>query len=175
MNEDNNSEIKSNWTLILFSPLDSDYNFPEEPCQPNPCQNGGSCQEHSEGGFSCICPDRCQGSQCQICQKGKNYKPFIQSHISLWHKIHFFDHFIFAARFEITDGFPTLMFINPKTDESLNGSLEIITHRGRRDLDTLMTFIGQQMGRTPTKSQVRLQDYTKDLWRYITIISFDKM
>ena len=75
----------------------------------------------------------------------------------------FFDHFIFAARFEITEGFPTLMFINPKTDERLNGSLEIITHRGRRDLDTLMTFIGQQMGRTPTKSQVRLQDCAKDL------------
>ena len=64
----------------------------------------------------------------------------------------------FAARFEITEGFPTLMFINRKTDESTNESLAITTHRGRRDLDTLMTFIGQQMGRTPTKSQVRLHN-----------------
>ena len=57
------------------------------------------------------------------------------------------------ARFEITEGFPALMFFNPKTD-GLNESFAVTTHRGRRDLDTLMTFIGQQMGRTPTKSQV---------------------
>lgn len=56
----------------------------------------------------------------------------------------------------MTDGYPTVMFINPSNDNNDNGSVTTRVHRGRRDIDTLMMFIGQQMGRTPAASQVSL-------------------
>ena len=37
-----------------------------ESCNPNPCQNGGTCVD--EG---CTCPENCSGIRCEIC----NSKP----------------------------------------------------------------------------------------------------
>jgi len=34
-------------------------------CDPNPCQNGGSCEEH-DGTFSCYCQPNFAGSHCQL-------------------------------------------------------------------------------------------------------------
>ena len=45
-----------------------EFNFPEDPCSPNPCQNEGACQKISTGGFVCNCSEFCSGSQCEICE-----------------------------------------------------------------------------------------------------------
>ena len=56
-------------TIIKVALLFSDeYDFPEDPCSPNPCQNEGACQKISTGGFVCNCSEFCSGSQCQICE-----------------------------------------------------------------------------------------------------------
>ncbi|CAB4069338.1 NOTCH1 [Lepeophtheirus salmonis] len=49
-------------------------------CQSNPCRHGGTCLEHSGGGFTCVCPPGTTGSFCEQdtrnecaynpCQKG---------------------------------------------------------------------------------------------------------
>jgi hypothetical protein len=33
-------------------------------CHPNPCQGGGTCEEH-DGTFTCYCPEGLTGSRCQ--------------------------------------------------------------------------------------------------------------
>ena len=33
-------------------------------CHPNPCQGGGTCEEH-DGVFTCYCPEGLTGSRCQ--------------------------------------------------------------------------------------------------------------
>ena len=50
----------------------------------------------------------------------------------------------FVARFELDEGYPTLMFF--KNDD---GNSRVV-HRGPQDVDTLMAFIYEQMGRGPT-------------------------
>lgn len=32
-----------------------------DPCDPNPCQHGGTCTEKKEGEYECICPDKREG------------------------------------------------------------------------------------------------------------------
>ena len=53
-----------------------------EPCNPNPCFNGGACQPSTEKRrFTCICPTHCDGKNCENCQTGmiRNiYKLFIE-------------------------------------------------------------------------------------------------
>ena len=34
-------------------------------CSPDPCQNNGTCQQHSDGEFTCNCPIGFAGSLCQ--------------------------------------------------------------------------------------------------------------
>ena len=34
-------------------------------CDPDPCQNGGTCEEH-DGTFSCFCPPNLAGDLCQV-------------------------------------------------------------------------------------------------------------
>ena len=34
----------------------------KDPCDPNPCQNGGTCTDGS-----CSCPDECSGKKCETC------------------------------------------------------------------------------------------------------------
>ena len=35
------------------------------PCEPNPCQNGGECSVDAEGKFSCACAEGFEGRRCQ--------------------------------------------------------------------------------------------------------------
>ena len=37
---------------------------PGTPCYELPCQNGGTCYENTEGGFTCTCPEGWQGKTC---------------------------------------------------------------------------------------------------------------
>ncbi|XP_068610391.1 hyaluronan-binding protein 2 [Brachionichthys hirsutus] len=37
----------------------------EYACDPNPCQNGGSCQSKSATEFTCLCPEPYAGQRCQ--------------------------------------------------------------------------------------------------------------
>lgn len=39
---------------------------PRNPCAPNPCQNGGTCQPTNSGSFMCLCPAGYQGLCCEI-------------------------------------------------------------------------------------------------------------
>ena len=52
------------------------------------------------------------------------------------------------ARFQMVDGFPALMFFK-------DGGNSSTMHRGRRDIDTLLSFITEQMGRKTVKRVVR--------------------
>ena len=46
---------------ITTTPL----NTPINPCIPNPCKNGGTCQiENNDGFWKCICPDGYIGRDC---------------------------------------------------------------------------------------------------------------
>jgi hypothetical protein len=36
------------------------------PCQPNPCQHGGTCSVDGEGGYTCHCPPSVTGQDCEI-------------------------------------------------------------------------------------------------------------
>ncbi|XP_022081481.1 fibropellin-1-like isoform X2 [Acanthaster planci] len=39
---------------------------PDDPCDPEPCQNGGSCSRSSTtAGYICICPESFTGSNCE--------------------------------------------------------------------------------------------------------------
>jgi hypothetical protein len=48
---------------------------PPNPCSPNPCQNGGTCQQTSTGSFICLCPVGFEGYCCEIrkLQKKKDF------------------------------------------------------------------------------------------------------
>ena len=39
-----------------------------DPCNPNPCQNGGTCNPHGPGTVTCNCPPHCAGLACEICE-----------------------------------------------------------------------------------------------------------
>ena len=38
--------------------------YNQDHCNPNPCQNGGTCQPDG----SCICPPHCKGRRCEFCE-----------------------------------------------------------------------------------------------------------
>ena len=40
----------------------------EDPCLPNPCQNGGTCQSLGTYGFACLCPTGCLDANCTNCK-----------------------------------------------------------------------------------------------------------
>ena len=35
-----------------------------DPCNPNPCKNGGICNDDGNGGYSCSCPPGWKGTNC---------------------------------------------------------------------------------------------------------------
>jgi Notch-like protein len=39
---------------------------PRNPCSPNPCQNGGTCQSTNTGSFMCVCPPGYVGYCCEM-------------------------------------------------------------------------------------------------------------
>lgn len=53
---------------------------PASPCEPNPCQNGGSCIKGNRR-FRCTCPDGYNG---KFCEAGKDLKKESQPCLFLW-------------------------------------------------------------------------------------------
>jgi hypothetical protein len=49
---------------------------PPNPCLPNPCQNGGTCQPNNLGSFICLCPIGYQGICCEIRELGRQKNLF---------------------------------------------------------------------------------------------------
>lgn len=39
---------------------------PSNPCSPNPCLNGGTCQPTNTGSFMCLCLPGYEGYCCEI-------------------------------------------------------------------------------------------------------------
>uniref|UniRef100_A0A8C4QGA1 Hyaluronan binding protein 2 n=1 Tax=Eptatretus burgeri TaxID=7764 RepID=A0A8C4QGA1_EPTBU len=37
----------------------------KEPCNPSPCQNGGTCEAHDRYSYSCYCPEDFAGKHCE--------------------------------------------------------------------------------------------------------------
>ena len=52
-------------------------------------------------------------------------------------------------------GYPTLKFFKSGADSS-------VKHRGGRDIDSLVAFIDEQMGRAPAKKEVRIMRTDND-------------
>ena len=52
-----------------------------------------------------------------------------------------------VAKLQIDDGYPTLMFF-------MAGGNTSVVHRGPQDLDTLMAFVYDQIGRKPIEVKV---------------------
>ena len=55
-----------------YTPLPHDYNYLKmfysvlvDLCNPNPCQNGGSCQNRGSGRYECICTRLYHGENCE--------------------------------------------------------------------------------------------------------------
>ena len=62
-------------------------------------------------------------------------------------------------------GYPTLKFFKSGADSS-------VKHRGGRDIDSLVAFIDEQMGRAPAKKEVRLMCTDYDTNYPLTIVIF---
>ena len=55
---------------------------------------------------------------------------------------------MFSILAQDVTGYPTLKFFKSGADSS-------VKHRGGRDIDSLVAFIDEQMGRAPAKKEVR--------------------
>ena len=55
---------------IMFTDL-SFLNLEINPCDAKPCLNGGTCKA-SDNGYSCQCPDKFTGDNCETCMYSKN-------------------------------------------------------------------------------------------------------
>ena len=53
----------------------------------------------------------------------------------------------FTAKFQLHEGYPTLMFFKTGANDS-------VMHRGPQDVHTLMAFVHEQMGRKPIEIKV---------------------
>ena len=56
---------------------------------------------------------------------------------------------MFSILAQDVTGYPTLKFFKSGADSS-------VKHRGGRDIDSLVAFIDEQMGRAPAKKEVRI-------------------
>ena len=65
-------------------------------------------------------------------------------------------------------GYPTLKFFKSGADSS-------VKHRGGRDIDSLVAFIDEQMGRAPAKKEVRLMCTDYDTNYLVTLVIFSVM
>lgn len=57
----------------MFSDL-SFLNLEINPCDAKPCLNGGTCKA-SDNGYSCQCPDKFTGDNCETCKYSKKIFP----------------------------------------------------------------------------------------------------
>uniref|UniRef100_A0A3Q3IFS2 EGF-like domain-containing protein n=1 Tax=Monopterus albus TaxID=43700 RepID=A0A3Q3IFS2_MONAL len=55
--------ILATWALIILSRLRPPCEKGNASCDPNPCQNGGICEEGPKR-FVCHCPERFRGLYC---------------------------------------------------------------------------------------------------------------
>jgi len=53
-------------TLSILSALWLSCAAPSSPCDPNPCVNGGVCNELADEGFLCSCAEGYAGDQCEV-------------------------------------------------------------------------------------------------------------
>ena len=65
---------------------------------------------------------------------------------------------MFSILAQDVTGYPTLKFFKSGADSS-------VKHRGGRDIDSLVAFIDEQMGRAPAKKEVRIMctDYNQTI------------
>lgn len=57
----------SRFRTEYYSPIDNALTMPPfDPCSPNPCRNGGTCQSNGAGSFTCSCPVGFSGYCCEM-------------------------------------------------------------------------------------------------------------
>ena len=63
----NKNDLFRNWLLLVCdydrNPTLSFVSQQNSSCQPNPCQNGGSCVDQADS-FVCVCPNGVGGKFC---------------------------------------------------------------------------------------------------------------
>ena len=56
--------------------------FLDDPCEPDPCSNGGTCIQHDDGTHDCICTDGWTGQNCDMSKEWANTFKF--NSLTLW-------------------------------------------------------------------------------------------
>ena len=57
-------------------------------CDPNPCQNGGTCEDIGNGDYTCQCPGVYGGDNCE---KSKTLKVFVFGCLLAFNFVDFFN------------------------------------------------------------------------------------
>ena len=69
-------------------------------CNPNPCQNGGTCiTSWLPDDFICACQKHCNGTNCENCAMGKFFFKNLQNY-NFWQRYSFFQYMFWTLNEE---------------------------------------------------------------------------
>ena len=129
-------------------------------CNPNPCQNGGTCASEDKNRFTCKCPKQCKGANCEKCELGMKLDKFINyifcscmKNFYIQNKTAHMIKFSIIAYFRDNTGFPAFWLLDADSNVQYNGP---------KDVNSMTYFINEKLGKGIKKKvcetyQIRLQ------------------